>query len=134
MVIAIVIVMAGAVALWAMPVAQYPDITPPQVSVSASYPGASAATLANTVGQPIEEQVNGVPGMLYMQSTSSSSGSYALQVTFAIGTNPDIDQVNVQNRLQRGPFQAADRGAAGRAVGAFGVQQLRAGDQPVCAG
>ncbi|HET8996205.1 MAG TPA: multidrug efflux RND transporter permease subunit [Acetobacteraceae bacterium] len=100
LVISIVIVLAGGVALWAMPVSQYPDITPPQVTVSASYPGASAETLASTVGQPIEEQVNGVPGMLYMQSTSSSSGTYSLQVTFAIGTNPDIDQVNVQNRAQ----------------------------------
>jgi len=100
LVISIVIVLAGAVALWAIPVSQYPNITPPQVTVSASYPGASAETLASTVGQPIEEQVNGVPGMLYMQSTSSSSGTYSLQVTFAIGSNPDIDQVNVQNRAQ----------------------------------
>jgi hydrophobe/amphiphile efflux-1 (HAE1) family protein len=99
-VIAVVITLAGLLALSVIPVAQYPNITPPQVIVQATYPGASAATIATTVAEPIEEQVNGVPGELYMQSTSSSSGTYHLTITFAIGTDPNIDQVNVQNRVQ----------------------------------
>ncbi|MEO8714653.1 MAG: efflux RND transporter permease subunit, partial [Acetobacteraceae bacterium] len=99
-VISVVITLLGLLALSAIPIAQYPNITPPVVSVSVTYPGASAETIAATIAQPIEEQVNGVPDMLYMQSTASSSGSYNLAVTFAIGTDPNIDQVNVQNRVQ----------------------------------
>lgn len=99
-VLSVVITLAGLVALSAIPIAQYPNITPPQVSVSASYPGASAETIANTVAQPIEVQANGAPDQLYMQSTSTSSGTYNLTVTFAIGSDPNIDQVNVQNRVQ----------------------------------
>jgi hydrophobe/amphiphile efflux-1 (HAE1) family protein len=99
-VIAVVITLAGLLALSIIAVSQYPSITPPTVTVSATYPGASAETFAKTVGQPIEEQVNGVPGELYMQSTSSSSGTYNLTITFAIDTDPNIDQVNVQNRVQ----------------------------------
>src|SRR5215469_15197165 len=99
-VISIVVTLAGLLALSVIPVAQYPNLTPPQVTVSVSYPGASASTLMTTVGQPIEEQVNGVPDMLYMQGTSSSSGDYSLAITFALGTDPNIDQVNVQNRVQ----------------------------------
>ena len=99
-VIAVVITLAGLLALSSIPVSEYPNITPPQVIVSANYPGASAATIASSVAEPIEEQVNGVPGELYMQSTSSSSGTYNLVVTFAIGSDPNIDQVNVQNRVQ----------------------------------
>ena len=99
-VISIVITLAGLLALATIPVSQFPNITPPNVIVSASYPGASAETIQKLVAQPIEEQVNGTPDMLYMQSTSSSSGTYQLRVTFAIGTDPNIDQVNVQNRVQ----------------------------------
>jgi len=99
-VISIVITLAGLLALSVIPIAQYPNLTPPQVTVSATYPGASADTLVKSVAQPIEEQVNGVPDMIYMQSTSSSSGTYSLQVTFDAGTDPNIDQVNVQNRVQ----------------------------------
>jgi multidrug efflux pump len=99
-VIAIVITLAGLVSLTAIPVAQYPNVTPPQVTISVTYPGASAQTIMNSIAEPIEEQVNGAPGELYMQGSSSSSGVYSLTVTFAIGTNPYIDQVNVQNRVQ----------------------------------
>ncbi len=99
-VIAVIITLAGLVSLTAIPVQQYPNVTPPQVTISLTYPGASAQTIVNTVAEPIEEQVNGAPGMLYMQSSSSSSGTYNLTVTFAIGTDPNIDQVNVQNRVQ----------------------------------
>lgn len=98
-VISIVITIAGALSIFTMPVAQYPNITPPVVQVSASYPGADAATIAATVAAPIEEQVNGVANMLYMSSTSSSAGNYTLQVTFNVGTDPDIAQVNTQNRV-----------------------------------
>ncbi|MBC7905131.1 MAG: multidrug efflux RND transporter permease subunit [Rhodospirillaceae bacterium] len=100
MVIAIVTVLAGALALANIPVAQFPDIVLPQVGVTSSYPGASAEVVEATVAQPIESQVNGVDNMLYMQSTSGSDGSYQLTVTFALGTNPDINTVNVQNRVQ----------------------------------
>ncbi|SHO64663.1 multidrug efflux pump [Pseudoxanthobacter soli DSM 19599] len=98
-VISIVLTIAGALSIYSMAVAQYPNITPPVVQVTASYPGADAATIAATVAQPIEQQVNGVAGMMYMSSVSSSAGSYTLQVTFAVGTDPDIAQVDVQNRV-----------------------------------
>lgn len=99
MVIAILTTLAGAIALLNISVAQYPDITPPTVQVTANYPGADAQTLADTVATPIEQQVNGVKDMIYMASTVSSSGTYTLTVTFAVGTDPDIAQVNVQNRV-----------------------------------
>ena len=98
-VISILIVMMGAIAYPTLPVAQYPDITPPVVQVTATYPGASAQVVADTVASPIEQQVNGVPGMIYMESTSSSDGSYTLKVTFELGTNIDIASVLVQNRV-----------------------------------
>ncbi len=98
-VIAIIIVLIGAVALYGMPVSQYPEITPPVVQVQTRYPGASAQTIADTVANPIEEQVNGVEGMIYMQSTSAADGTYTLNVTFDVGTDLDFAQTLVQNRV-----------------------------------
>jgi hydrophobic/amphiphilic exporter-1 (mainly G- bacteria), HAE1 family len=98
-VIAIIFVVIGAVSYLRLPVAQYPNVVPPTVQVTTLYPGASAQVVMNTIALPIEQQVNGVSGMLYMQSTSSSDGKYSLIVTFAIGTDPDMAQVLVQNRV-----------------------------------
>lgn len=98
-VLAIIMIFAGLITIHTLPVAQYPDITPPTISVSASYPGADAHTVAQTVGVPIEEQVNGVENMLYMSSSSGSDGSYRLTVTFEQGTDVDQAAINVQNRL-----------------------------------
>jgi HAE1 family hydrophobic/amphiphilic exporter-1 len=98
-VLAIVIVLIGGVAAFSLPIAQYPNIVPPTVSVTTTYPGASAATIVNQVALPVELQVNGVEGMIYMQSTSTDTGTYSLIVTFEIGTNLDFAQVLVQNRV-----------------------------------
>jgi hydrophobe/amphiphile efflux-1 (HAE1) family protein len=99
-VVSIIITMAGFIALFNIPVARYPSITPPVVRVSAVYPGANAQVVADTVASSIEKEVNGVEKMLYMESTCSNDGRYDLSVTFAVGTNPDINQVNLQNRVQ----------------------------------
>ena len=98
-VLAMVFVLIGLVSLIRLPVSQYPNVVPPTVSVTTKYPGASPKTVMDTVALPIENQVNGVQGMLYMQSTSASDGSYQLIVTFAIGTDPNMAQVLVQNRV-----------------------------------
>jgi hydrophobe/amphiphile efflux-1 (HAE1) family protein len=99
-VIAVVITIAGLLALTRIPVAQFPDIVPPQVQVSAVYPGASAAVVEESVGQPIEAQVVGVDKMIYMKSTSAHDGSYSLTVSFELGTDPDINTNAVNNRVQ----------------------------------
>ena len=99
LVISIVITLAGIIAINTIPVAEYPEITPPQVKVTTDYPGANAAGVQEAVAAPIEAQVNGVDGMLYMSSTSSNTGRYELTVTFEVGTDPDIAAVNVQNRV-----------------------------------
>src|SRR3954466_8349447 len=99
-VIAIVTTIAGALAMMTIPVAQYPNIVPPQVSVTTNYPGASAAVVDATIAQPIEAQVVGVDKAIYMKSVSRNTGSYNLLVSFALGTNPDINTVNVNNRVQ----------------------------------
>jgi hydrophobe/amphiphile efflux-1 (HAE1) family protein len=99
-VIAVVTVIAGVLALFSIPVAQYPDIVPPQVSVTTRYPGANGAVVAATVAQSIEAQVVGVDKMIYMKSVSGDDGSYSLVVSFELGTNPDINTVNVNNRVQ----------------------------------
>jgi multidrug efflux pump subunit AcrB len=99
-VIAIVISIAGILALMRIPVAQLPDIVPPQVQVSAFYPGASADVVESAVAQPLESNVIGVDQMLYMKSTSGADGSYNLTVSFALGSDPDMNTVNVNNRVQ----------------------------------
>ncbi|RKP49727.1 efflux RND transporter permease subunit [Pararobbsia silviterrae] len=98
-VISIVITLAGALAMFSLPIAQYPDITPPQITISATYPGASADVVADNVAAPIEQQVNGADNMIYMSSSSSSTGNLTINAYFEIGTNPELAQVDVQNRV-----------------------------------
>lgn len=100
MVISIVLTLAGIISVFSLPIALYPEITPPEVVVSASYPGASAEVIAKTVGIPLEEEINGVEDMLYMSSSSENS-SYQLTVTFKVGVDRDMAQVKVQNRIQQ---------------------------------
>ena len=100
-VVSTVITIAGLLALTALPVAQFPDIVPPQVRVTATYPGASAQAVEESVAQVIEGQVNGVERMIYMKSTSGGDGSYALTISFEVGSNPDLNTVNVTNRVNQ---------------------------------
>ncbi|MBO2653853.1 multidrug efflux RND transporter permease subunit [Shewanella algae] len=100
-VISIVIVLLGLIAMFQLPVDQYPYITPPQVSISASYPGAASTTAAESVATPLEQQVNGVPNMIYMSSKSTNSGSTNVTITFDVGTSPDLAAVDVQNATQQ---------------------------------
>jgi multidrug efflux pump subunit AcrB len=99
-VIAVVIALGGLLALTRAPVAQFPDIVPPQVQVTAIYPGASVEVVETTVAQPLEAQIVGVDKMIGMKSTSGNDGSYTLIVSFESGTNPDTNTVNVNNRVQ----------------------------------
>src|SRR5262249_55248769 len=98
-VIAIVTVLGGLVALGELPIAQFPQIVPPQIMVTAQYPGADALTIEQSVATPLEQQMNGVDDMLYMQSTNANDGTMTLTVTFDVDTQPNLDQVNVQNRM-----------------------------------
>src|SRR6187397_381293 len=113
-VIAIVTVLGGLVSLRSLPVAQFPNIVPPQIIVTATYNGADAQTIEQSVATPLEQQVNGVDDMLYMQSTNGNDGSMQLTVTFDVDTSPNIDQVNVQNRMaQAAPNLPPDVSAFG---------------------
>ncbi len=105
MVIALLMVFGGAVALKLIPVEQYPQITPPVVNVSASWPGASAQDVAEAIAAPLETQLNGVDHMLYMESTSADDGGYSLNLTFAAGTDPDMAAIDVQNRVAQAVAQ-----------------------------
>src|SRR6201999_2996128 len=100
-VIAIVIMLAGAISAFTLPVEQYPTIAPPAVAVSAFFPGASAETVQNSVTQVIEQQLTGIDNLLYFSSSSDSAGNVSISATFAPGTNPDIAQVQVQNQVQQ---------------------------------
>lgn len=118
MVISIVITLGGLLAFLNIPVAQFPQVTPPEIRVTANYPGADAQVVADSVAAPIEAEVNGVEDMLYMASTCTNNGGYTLSVTFEVGTNSDIAQVNVQNRVQQAisklPAEVAEQGISVR--------------------
>src|SRR3954468_621077 len=100
-VLAIIVMLMGVGAIMALPIAQYPDVAPPQVNVRATYPGASAETVQNSVTQVIEQQLTGIDGLLYFSSNSTSRGQVTISATFEKGTNPDIAQVQVQNKVQQ---------------------------------
>ena len=99
MVIAIVLTLAGALSITKLPIAQYPQLTPPEIQVNYSYPGANASEVLSTVATPVEDEINGVDDMIYMTSSCSDDGQYSLTVSFEVGSDRDMDLVKVQNRL-----------------------------------
>ncbi len=114
MVISVVLTLAGVLAIKTLPIAQYPEVTPPEIQVSTRFPGANASEISTTVAIPLEEEINGVDDMLYMSSTSDDSGNYILTVTFEVGSDRDMDMVKVQNRIQQAlprlPEEVNDQG------------------------
>ena len=122
-VLSLVIVIVGIIGLVMLPVDQYPQITPPVVKISASYPGASAMTVSQAVATPIEQELNGTPGMIYMQSSSSNSGGLTITVTFDVNANPDLSAVEIQNRGETGGVSFASRRCAERYHGRKTISQ-----------
>jgi len=131
MVISVVLTLAGVLAIKTLPVAQYPDVTPPEIQVRTRYPGANAQEIARTVAIPLEDEINGVDDMLYMSSTSDDQGNYALTVTFEVGSDRDMDMVKVQNRIQQAlprlPEEINDQGiiVESRSSSALGFVNIR---------
>src|SRR3978361_1734481 len=118
-VLSVLIFLAGLISLLAMPISEYPDVVPPSVVVRATYPGANPKVIAETVATPIEEQINGVEGMLYMASQATTDGRMTLTVTFKLGTDPDKAQQLVQNRVSQAEPRLPD------AVRALGITTLK---------
>ena len=116
-VLSIIIVIVGFIGLALLPVDQYPQIVPPVVRISASYPGADAQTVTQAVATPIEQELNGTPGMIYMESSSSNSGGFSATVTFDISTDPDLAAVDIQNRLKKAEARLPCRSGAERHLG-----------------
>lgn len=100
-VLSILVLLAGLIAIWKLPVSEYPEVVPPSIVVRATYPGANPSLIAQTVAAPLEEQINGVENLLYMSSQANTDGVLTLTVTFEVGTDPDLAETQVQNRVQR---------------------------------
>lgn len=116
MVLSIVIVIVGGIGLAQLPIDQYPQIVPPVVRISATYPGADAQTVTQAVATPIEQELNGTPGMLYMQSSNSNAGGFSALVTFDISTDPELAAVDIQNRVKKSRKPSAGRSRAKRHI------------------